>query len=87
MREAFFGDPYDMADYIRWCWLREKERADALTADKAEGKRRNAKRGPRITDADLFLPGALLVAYRRAMPARAREVMARMEKAAELHLD
>ena len=67
LRDAFFGDCYDMADYIRWCWLREREYA-------AKPRKLNARKGPRLNDESLFIQGKELSSYRKALVQRARTV-------------
>ena len=72
MRDAFFGDPYDMADYVKWNWLAERARV-------AKGVKERAKRGSRLSDELLFLPSRCLSDYRKALIKRAKEVERSMQ--------
>lgn len=82
MRDAFFGDAYDMADYVRWCWLAEKSRYDALALDHARGRKSRTPLRTRVNDDKLFVPGQLLVDYQRALIKRARETSFEVARAA-----
>ena len=65
-REVFCSDPYDMVDYIRWVWLLERERMKNI--------KWMAKKGTRVTDELLFIPGRYLIDYRNAWIKRAKEI-------------
>ena len=62
MRDALGDDPYQMAAYLRWAWLREKEKKDAGTINKTE-----------LSCRALFVDIAMIQTYRRYIVANAKE--------------